>query len=164
MAEPRRVRETSLEALRYVRETGCLNREQQRVYEHLFEHGPTTGIALAAAFGDSTGSGSTAVKRLSELEDRGLAVVVGQEAYEDGLGRRRRRQLWDVTGNLPADLARAPSSRQAACCPTCGQRGRTFESRRRIRTARASLPRRGGTAAAAKNEQQLFPEPGAPRG
>jgi hypothetical protein len=93
------IRETSLEALRHITETGILGRARTRVYEVLYRYGPLAEFEVAD-YSDVTGYGSTLAKRVSELYEMGLVKVAGETKHP----RTGRRCIqWDVTTEIPRE-------------------------------------------------------------
>ena len=87
------MRTTSIVAYNAIKESRLLNKEQWRVYHHLFHEGPLTGSELDTAL-----KTSDAHKRVSELERAGVVREAGHKANErTGM----QNVLWDVTANLP---------------------------------------------------------------
>lgn len=87
------MRTTSLVAYNVIKESRLLNKEQWRVYHHLFHEGPLTGSELDTAL-----TTADAHKRVSELERAGVVREAGHKVNErTGMANA----VWDVTVNLP---------------------------------------------------------------
>jgi len=93
--EERRARcATSLEAYRRLRDSGTLSRLRWIVYDQLWHHGPLTRNELDAALRGPSTINASYSRRLTELEDMGLAARVG---VRQCLFSGRNCEVWDVT-------------------------------------------------------------------
>ncbi len=90
------MRRTSIEVYRRIRDQGLISRQQLRVYDVLFEHGPMTGSEVNRAL-----LSKSAHKRLSELLALGVAQETGLRACSV---TGERVTGWDVTDALPGNV------------------------------------------------------------
>lgn len=95
-----RVRDTSIEAYREIKESGLLSEKRFLVYDILFEHGPLTAgqVVLMGRKLKSVIHTSAFQTRLTELRDLGVVY----EVKKDNCPLTGRNVLfWDVTSKLP---------------------------------------------------------------
>jgi len=96
------MRQTSIDAFNAIKESGLLSKRRWQVYEYLYQHGPCSGTRVSRKVPGGW-------KRLSELQERGLAKEVGQTRSKF---TGHKVILWDVTGKtdareLPTRVSRA---------------------------------------------------------
>lgn len=105
-------RETSIEAYRYLVESGKLSERRLQVYQILFKYGPMSGgmvVEKARAVLPISNSG-TLNTRLSELREMGLAKEVGTKECEV---TGRKVIYWDVTSEKePKPLKRKNKTKE----------------------------------------------------
>ena len=106
------VRQTSIDCYNQIKAEGLLSKRRLQVYEILLENGSLTGTEVAILFKQKFQSSNHSEgirNRLTELLDRGVV-------YEKGIvtckTTNRKVSLWDLTDNLPKDIANKPSRKQ----------------------------------------------------
>ena len=88
------VRDTSIDAYLTIKENGLLNKNQQQVYETLFNKGSMTCSEVLQYLNLQTNQSG----RFTELKEKGVIKEVGKrECRVTG----HRVYLWDVTSELP---------------------------------------------------------------
>lgn len=93
------VRDTSAEAYHAICDSGDVGKQQKRVYEYIYRHGPCTGNEVAKGLYSHHNSGPRA--RITELKEAGLLKEVGR--VDDPITGRRAIQ-WDVTSEMPKKI------------------------------------------------------------
>ena len=109
---PNGVRQTSIDCYNQIKAEGLLSKRRLQVYEILLENGALTGTEVAILFKQKFQSSNHSEgirNRLTELLDRGVI-------YEKGIvtckTTNRKVSLWDLTDNLPKEIAPKPSKQQ----------------------------------------------------
>lgn len=92
------MRETSVEAYHYIRETGILGEARTKTYLILYAHGPMAQFEFEG-YEHTKHYGGTLSKRVNELEEMGLARDVGRKLNPLS---GRECIVWDVTLKIPA--------------------------------------------------------------
>ena len=107
-----RPRETSLEAWKFLVESGHLGTRQREVYAALYEIGPAIANDCFRHITEQTGNlFENCHSRFTELREHGLAVEIGKEV-DPVTGRKAA--LWDVTDRVhPLEVVkRTPKAQQ----------------------------------------------------
>jgi hypothetical protein len=91
-------RKTSAVAYHQIIESGLLKKSQLRVYQFLYDFGPTTINAVLAGLAQPGQNTGVFTGRFSELEEMGVITIVGKTKGPSG----HTVNVWDVTPNLPA--------------------------------------------------------------
>lgn len=91
------VRETSLEAYNYIKESGILSKRRMEVYEYLFHNGPATAQQVYRALSNMANP-SSYLGRLCELRRMGAVQELDKVICKY---TGRNVILWDVTKDKP---------------------------------------------------------------
>ena len=108
-------RRTSIQAYEFVQSSGAVGRQQRRIYNELYEHGPMTATECLAAIDQEMkqhigkGLNWNTRTRFGELRDKGLIEEVGERACKI---THRNVILWDVTDNFPQPLPKRTGPRR----------------------------------------------------
>lgn len=98
------MRQTSLEAYTYIKDTGVLSSRRFQIYEILFTHGPLTSNEIFQRLdGTSEINNPNVHSRLNELREYGCVYEVGTKICTV---TEMTVILWDVTDKLPKKLSK----------------------------------------------------------
>jgi len=114
------IRQTSIEALQQIRESGVLSKRRFEVYVSLFEYGPCSATELFYKMNKLRNpSHSNVTTRLGELREMGVVKEIGTKICTI---TEKKVIEWDVTANLPIKFEKSKEHK----CPTCKGTGKVI--------------------------------------